>query len=307
MDGWKQHKIRDWLAAAAMAACAAAFGAIAASSDASPSPASGARTTSPAPTASAIALSHQSGPPGAQITVSGSGFPPGGTLDLYLDDPSHSLGLYGTAGPDGAFSFTPMIMSAPGAHRICVDSYGTPATSVPQVLACAAYTLTDFQPTLMLDPTEAPYSTSVKITGQGFPPNEIAALYADIPNPYLSTPGPIIDPLGQFSTPVVLQIAGGTHQICADTGYPGSNQQFKAKACATFTVMAPSSIVIGPTTAPVAGSSPSGGSVTAPTPAAATLRGNTGFPLWPPAGAVALAVVAGAGAFFWFRLRAKSP
>src|SRR5207249_9280435 len=47
------------------------------------------------------------------------------------------------------------------------------------------------------------------------------------------TPGPDYDPSGRIEPALP-----GPHQICADTGFPGSNQGGAVKACAQFIVEA---------------------------------------------------------------------
>lgn len=103
-------------------------------------------------------------------------------------------------------------------------------------------------PHLSLNVATGPPGTRVVVTGTDFPPLEIAAIYIDLPDPYVGQPGPRTDDQGRFSfgfaTPGsdfdpsgrIQPAAPGPHQICADTGYPNAHQPVAAKACAQFVV-----------------------------------------------------------------------
>jgi hypothetical protein len=103
-------------------------------------------------------------------------------------------------------------------------------------------------PKITLSVDHGPPGTLVTIAGSGFPPSEIAALYLDSPSPYLDVPGPRADSQGSFQQNITMPGKGydpagkvdptkvGPHNICADTGYPGSTQPIAVKACAVFTV-----------------------------------------------------------------------
>jgi len=120
-------------------------------------------------------------------------------------------------------------------------------------------------PTIILSVDSGTPGTAVTITGTGFPPNEIVALYIDLPGPYLDIPGPRADAQGGFTKDIVWPSrdydatgrvnpsAAGAHNVCGDTGNPGSSQPLLAKACAPFTVLAvpsPSSTAASATRAP---------------------------------------------------------
>ena len=128
-------------------------------------------------------------------------------------------------------------------------------------------------PSLTLSVGTGAAGTPVTITGTGFPPGEIVALYIDSPGPYLDQPGPRADGQGGFSKAItwpdktydashrVDPTRGGTHTVCGDTGYPGSSQTIVVKACAQFVVTAtpspsaspaPSTALVGPPAAAVA-------------------------------------------------------
>lgn len=127
---------------------------------------------------------------------------------------------------------------------------------------------------LALSVTAGPPGTHVTVTGINFPPNEIVALYIDSPQPYLAQPGPRADSSGGFVESITMpgkdyDESGridpsrvGPHQICGDTGYPGSSQPVVATACATFTVEPGPSL--SPTPVPI---SQPGASPTLPVPA----------------------------------------
>jgi hypothetical protein len=92
--------------------------------------------------------------------------------------------------------------------------------------------------------------TPVTVSGSGFPPNEVVALYVDSPSVYLEQPGPVADGEGAFQenikwpgknydpSGVIDPSKVGPHNICGDTGYPASTQPIAVKACAQFTAEA---------------------------------------------------------------------
>jgi hypothetical protein len=114
--------------------------------------------------------------------------------------------------------------------------------------------------------------TPVTVSGSGFPPNEIVALYVDSPSVYLEQPGPMADGEGAFQenikwpgknydpSGVVDPSKVGPHKICGDTGYPSSTQPVAVKACAQFMAEAV------PTT-PTPSAHPGSGIPTIPVPA----------------------------------------
>jgi hypothetical protein len=102
--------------------------------------------------------------------------------------------------------------------------------------------------------------TAVTISGSGFPPGEVVAIYLDTAGPYLGNPppGPTANAQGTFqftfkwptknydSSGRVDPTKVGPHTICGDTAYPNSTQPIPAKACAQFNVVAaPSAIESG--------------------------------------------------------------
>jgi hypothetical protein len=110
----------------------------------------------------------------------------------------------------------------------------------------------DATPTITLSSTSGTPGTTVTVSGNGFPAGEIVALYIDSPNPYIGNPppGPRADDQGAFqntftwpggnydSSHSVDPTKPGPHQVCGDTGYPGSQQPLSAKACAAFVAIA---------------------------------------------------------------------
>jgi hypothetical protein len=71
------------------------------------------------------------------------------------------------------------------------------------------------------------------LTGSGFPPGETVAEYIDAPPVYQST---LVDSSGNFIAYVSMDGSPiGSHQICADTGFPGSSQPVAVKVCNPFT------------------------------------------------------------------------
>jgi hypothetical protein len=128
--------------------------------------------------------------------------------------------------------------------------------------------------------------TPLTITGSGFPPGEIVALYIDSAGPYLGNPppGPRADANGAFQQSITwpgknYDLSGkvdptkvGPHDVCGDTTFPNGTQAIAAKACAQFTVNA------------------------TPTPAAAP-----GIPLPLAVGAFAILIGLGVGAVVWLR------
>lgn len=118
-------------------------------------------------------------------------------------------------------------------------------------------------PQISLSVNSGAPGATLTISGTGFPPNEIVALYVDAPGTYLGQPGPRSDSQGNFSLGASIPgaVSPGPHQICGDTGYPGGNQAVAAKACTQFTVLrgASPSASSSPTNSP--SGSPGGPSV----------------------------------------------
>ncbi len=167
-----------------------------------------------------------------------------------------------------------------------------PAIGVPSsALAVRAQTFDSAK--IVLSATSGVIGTSITITGTGFPPGEIAALYIDLPSPYLDVPGPLTDVRGGFETTTkwparnydatgrVNPTTPGPHLVCGDTGYPGSAQQYAAKACAQFVV---EQVPPSPTATPT------------PSPALAS-----GPPIYGALAVLGVLVVLGAGAFLLLR------
>jgi hypothetical protein len=295
------HRVRQLLAATA-AIVLSVFGySVGVGAAGSPSrDASSSRTGSPGPVAATFSVSPTSGPANSEFTLTGSGFPPNGAIDVYLDDRSHALNLYEAAYPNGTISILGLrIMGSPGLHTLCAYSYSVQSRPVPEVTACASLGLTDFQPTITLYPSSGLSTTTVTVTGSGFPSGELVALYVNSPTKYLSTPGPRADQQGGFVFDVVLAghlTTAGPQKICGDTGYPGSTQQYATKACATFVTAS------GVPTSTLGSGSVTSGS-TASTPAAAVTTAS-GVPLWPIALGLVLAII-GIGASAFLRIRRR--
>jgi hypothetical protein len=140
---------------------------------------------------------------------------------------------------------------------------GTPAN--------AAQAAQPVSPTITLSPTAGTSGTRVTISGTGFPPGEVVALYIDSPIPFLGNPPPgsTANAQGGFSQTItwpdknydpsgrIKPAAIGIHNVCGSTTYPGTTQTSNVQACAVFTVQS------GPTpsTSPSPSPSSSGGLV----------------------------------------------
>jgi hypothetical protein len=152
-------------------------------------------------------------------------------------------------------------------------------------------------PKIALSVSSGGPGTVVTLTGTGFPPLEIVAIYLDTEPPYLSDrdpnnkpPGPVADGEGSFhetfmypnatydSTGHVKPTTPGLHAVCGDTLYPSSNQRIPGRACAQFEVVATPS----PTPTPSSG-------------------GTTGASVPELIGAFAVLVAVAVGMFLWMR------
>jgi hypothetical protein len=105
---------------------------------------------------------------------------------------------------------------------------------------------------LSLSPSTGSAGTPVVISGSGFPPGEIVAIYVDAAGPYLAypPPGPRSDGQGTVRVSVIWPGKNydpsdhvdptivGPHTVCGDTAYPGSTQRVPARGCAQFVVVA---------------------------------------------------------------------
>lgn len=93
-------------------------------------------------------------------------------------------------------------------------------------------------PNIIVSPDTGSPGAPVNVSGTGFPPGELVALYMDKEGPFLEAPGPRADAKGNFKTTVtVLPVSSGHHTICGNTTYPHSAQPVAAQACADFTVV----------------------------------------------------------------------
>ncbi|MFI5283085.1 MAG: hypothetical protein ACHQ0J_08145 [Candidatus Dormibacterales bacterium] len=271
--------------------------------------------SSPSPSAAVASLTVNPGSaaPDAQITISGSGYPAKARIDIYLDSPSHALGLFGASDDHGAFSVSIPILAAPGPHTICADLYAS--TQSAAVIACAPLAVTDYKPVLVVTPTSGPPRTTVTVTGSGFPPGELVALYIDTPDIFLGTPGPTADNQGNISGGLgYMPGDAGVHQVCGDTGPPwAGNQPVVLKVCTPITVTGTS--LPSPSPLPPIQTSPSSPSPSplafppatiSATPAAAEVT-PAAFPAWPVLVLAAAAIAVGAGIYVWIRRRAGPP
>jgi hypothetical protein len=121
-----------------------------------------------------------------------------------------------------------------------------PSEARPAISLAMTSSTSATSPTITLTPSSGRPGTRVTITGTGFPPEEIVALYIDRPGPYLDVPGPRADSQGGFSKDInwpgrnfdntgkVDPASPGAHSVCGDTAYPGSTQTSAGSACAPF-------------------------------------------------------------------------
>jgi hypothetical protein len=106
------------------------------------------------------------------------------------------------------------------------------------MLGSASAHVQSVPPSIIVSPDTGSPGAPVTVSGSGFPPGELVALYMDKEGPFLEAPGPRADPKGNFKTTVtVLPVSSGHHTICGNTTYPRSAQPVAAQACADFTVV----------------------------------------------------------------------
>ncbi len=222
------------------------------------------------------------------VTVSGSGFPAGSSVSVFLDSAQNVLGQF-PIDSKGAFTTVITIYVYTGNHMVCAQS---------TVVACARFSVSPAVVSVTVDPASGSNGDLVTIEGRGFPPGELVELYLDTPDYLLSTPGPFADEIGGFSGAVrMVTHQPGAHEVCGDTGPPlNGSQTYKVKACAQFNVIADY--------VPSPWPSPSASPTLMVTPAAAHVAGLQP-PIWPFAGAAALVVASGVGIFVWRRRRTR--
>jgi hypothetical protein len=129
-------------------------------------------------------------------------------------------------------------------------------------LAATLLTAQAAAPTITVSPDTGTAGTSVTVTGAGFPPGQVVALFIDFPSPFLGQPGPTADAQGGFhltitwpdksydATGRVKPTSVGIHSVCGSTSYPGSKQTSTAQACAVFVVQAGASTSASPSPSP---------------------------------------------------------
>src|SRR2546428_11530218 len=107
------------------------------------------------------------------------------------------------------------------------------SVALPSVLNDASPTPV-LAPSITLSVTSGKPGTPVKISGSGFPPGEIVALYVDLADPYIgsSPPGPRADAQGKIQDSFlwpdqkydahhrVDPSKTRPHLVCGDTAYP---------------------------------------------------------------------------------------
>ena len=174
---------------------------------------------------------------GTLVTIVGSGLPPMAAFSVYNDHPDQTTYVASPArltGPqtdsNGALRVDIyMPFSAYGQHSICVDA--------GSARACAPFAV---EPAITLTVNSGPPGTPLWMSGSGFPAGEVVALYFDIPQLHLSTPGPVADAQGSFQaqpTRIPFGSSDGVHVICGDTGATGGTQPVVVKTCANFEVV----------------------------------------------------------------------
>lgn len=210
--------------------------------------------------AAQVSLSSAAGFVHSPITIKGHGFDAKRPVVIYLDrrtphtpPPAEHNPDGSRTDPTGSFSIAIVVPPAQyGAHEICADS--------GSVVGCASFTI---EQSISISKTSGLVGTHFELTGTGFPAGEVVAIYPDTPSQYFGTPGVESDSLGGFQYSIVWPgrnyltyavdpTTAGTHFVCADTGYPGSNMTVQVRACAQFVIQALSpTLTLSPTSGPV--------------------------------------------------------
>jgi hypothetical protein len=95
------------------------------------------------------------------------------------------------------------------------------------------------QPAIYVIPSFGHPGDRIAVSGSGWPPGEIVALYLDSPTVLLGDPGPRADAQGNiYWTLKFPRSTPGVHNLCGDTAYPGSQQPIAAKACVQLELLA---------------------------------------------------------------------
>jgi hypothetical protein len=207
-----------------------------------------------------VSLSAAAGPVSSTITIRGREFDANRPVVIYVDRRKlHSVAPanLNTKGsrtdPNGTFSIAIVVpQAAYGHHDICADS--------GSVVGCAAFRINQ---SVSISVTSGLVGSRFDLTGTGFPAGEVVAIYADMPGQYFGTPGVESDALGSFQFRINWPVrnspaykidptTAGTHLVCADTGYPGSNMSILVQGCAQFVVQALSpTLTLSPNSGPV--------------------------------------------------------
>jgi hypothetical protein len=252
-----------------------------------------------------IVVSATSWTVGSPATVYGGGFAPNQPYVISIDQQSGTVASSartgvgnGQTGTDGLFQATIKFPAATyGLHHVCAQ--------VGSDVACVDILI---QPSVTVTPNSGLPGSRVTARGTGFPAGDAIAMYIDSGPPFLGTPGPLADSTGSFSLDFVWPNVTGQHQVCGDSGYPGSTQPIQVKACGTFTLLEGPAVTPPPTSTvpptPVQhGSSPAPQpTVGAVRPVASRQTTNSAL-IVAAAAAVIVFLVAGAG--FWFRRKRR--
>jgi hypothetical protein len=122
-----------------------------------------------------ISLDLTEGPPGTQVTVQGSGWFPGETVNINFADPANKV-AQATVGDDGSFEITFIVPddAEMGDQKVIAGtleaSWQTDAVFRVAESPVPAPTPPDAEPIITLDPTEGLPGTKVTARGSGWPP-----------------------------------------------------------------------------------------------------------------------------------------
>ena len=125
------------------------------------------------PATATLVIDPGSGSPGTSLTVTGSGFAPSETIDIYVTSPGHTV----TADGSGAFMFTTRERQAP---------YGAMTLyAVGQTSGTTGHFLFQVTPRLVLNPNTGALGSTTTVQGLGFGAGETVKVYWNNPRQFL--------------------------------------------------------------------------------------------------------------------------
>ncbi len=196
-----------------------------------------------------ISISPTSGSSGSAVTVTGSGYNAGETVDIYWDTTTGTILATVTASSAGSFTKSVTIPSnASTASHLIVGKGRTTGAKPSRTFTVVEATPTPTPagtPKIAVAPLSGQVGASVAVTGTGYTPNEAVTIYWDSTVTGAVLGNATANSQGGFSVNVTIPSAtAGQHLIA------GKGSQSGSKPSRSFTVLPKTKVSIAPTSGP---------------------------------------------------------